>query len=384
MLLQSLLLVFQSILVAKSSLGVSTPSTWSIEYHLSSTSSTTANPLSVPGQQPHQARIIWPNYSDQQSHQQPFPWNGIRRQQKYLPAAEFHPFDFPAIINNQPAKRPLQDDESNANRSMAATQLSLIDLLARLSASVPVRTSTHNNLARSDAKNRPKRTKSTTMTKYGQSRHLSDLPESTSGVHFDEPLEQNTFEERELDPSGNANGRDFVALWHDLPQANLISESRILKPAFTEPSMMDNLIAASKYPSISAAATHQMPAIYSFPMPIDHHKMLPRKGGIEKSLILSILVGIGAGILSFLFISNLFLSIPLLALTLMQFLSGQNLMMPNNNNNNNMMPMPSNGQNQNTPTTSQVGKRRKRDLLGAPLELVAIQDALDKASLRYQ
>jgi len=88
----------------------------------------------------------------------------------------------------------------------------------------------------------------------------------------------------------------------------------------------------------------------------------PRHAGHEKGLITPVLVGIGAALISFLIISNLFLSIPLLAMTLFSFFNGNMMMMAmpngmgNNNNagpNNQPMGQPNNN-------SQQQGKRRRR------------------------
>lgn len=131
---------------------------------------------------------------------------------------------------------------------------------------------------------------------------------------------------------------------------------------------------ASKSPSYA----HTMPHYYS-PYPYTHH-VAPRKG-LEKSLGLSILVGIGAALISFLIISNLFLSVPLFAMTLLQLLQGNNIfpnMQPNNYNNNNNIP-PNNNQNQNGSGPSTNGRKR-RDLHALELE-DRIKRAIDNVYL---
>lgn len=128
-------------------------------------------------------------------------------------------------------------------------------------------------------------------------------------------------------------------------------------------SIMDNLIAASKYSMSHTMTPHHQyspfPATYYYPATTAYKfGMAPRKS-IEKSLGYPILIGVGAALISFLILSNLFLSIPLFAMTLLQFLNGNNMLMPNGNNN------PSNN-NSNGQTSS--GRRKRRDLKELELE----------------
>lgn len=165
-----------------------------------------------------------------------------------------------------------------------------------------------------------------------------------------------------------------VPLVFDLPPS---MEKKNMKIATTSEedhlgSYSDGIFAvAGKSPSY----THSMPHYYS---PNHYtHNVAPRKG-LEKSLGLSILVGIGAALISFLIISNLFLSVPLFAMTLLQLLQGNNVfpnMQPNNNNNNNMPP--NNNQNGSGPTTN---GRKRRDLHEIELE-EKIRKAIDKIYL---
>lgn len=133
-------------------------------------------------------------------------------------------------------------------------------------------------------------------------------------------------------------------------------EVKSIKPLFEDASQAsaDNLVAASKYSAVQHTPT--VHAIYAtYPAAFASHKVKSRKG-LEKSLGIPVLVGIGAGLLSFLIVSNLFLSIPLLAVTLMNFLNGNNMFAPNQNQN----PAQPASNNQ-TPTTNQLGRKR-RDL----------------------
>lgn len=390
MLPPSLFVVFASLIcMASASLDVPTPNTWSVEYHLPST--TTVNPLPFNLGKESQARNrkYSTNYNRGQQ-QSLFSWNGIR-QQTILPVADFHPSDgvaTAAITNYQKPPRPFEGASLQHNRSFTSTQVNLVDLLARLYSS-----SAH--LARSDTKHQKMAQMKHPDTKHRSiaSRYLHNPAvgeqQSTGGVvHFDEPLDQPAanFEDKELDQSGNSHGRDFVTLWYDSPQTNLISEPRIAKQTTahdTQPpvaaSMVDNLFSSSKY------SAHHMPAIYSIPVPIadTSHKMISRKGGLDKSIMVSILVGIGAGLLSFLLISNLFLSIPLLAMTLLQFYNSQNMIMPNNN----MPTMPTSIPQNNQATAGRRRKRKKRDLSNVLIsidnKLTSVHNSLDKALQRY-
>lgn len=123
--------------------------------------------------------------------------------------------------------------------------------------------------------------------------------------------------------------------------------------------LSDSIFANGRYPATSPAASHHLPVYYgaSYPATMAH------KGGMaarhEKALLTPILVGIVAALISFLVISNLFLSIPLFAITLWQLFNGGGMMlMPNNNQN--MMPnnMPNTNPNQSGQPTN--GKRRRR------------------------
>lgn len=120
-------------------------------------------------------------------------------------------------------------------------------------------------------------------------------------------------------------------------------------------SLIDSLASGSKY-SMTAAA---MPSYYATGYPAIHH--LPHathRKGLEKSLGVSILVGVGAALISFLIISNLFLSVPLFAMTLMQLLNGSPMLMPTNNNNGNNQVPNNNNQTPNGQTANNGRKRR--------------------------
>lgn len=124
-------------------------------------------------------------------------------------------------------------------------------------------------------------------------------------------------------------------------------------------SLVDSLTSGSKY-SVSASA----PSLYAPSYPAVHHipHHTTHRKGLEKALGVPILVGIGAALISFLIISNLFLSIPLFAMTLMQLLNGSPMLMPPNNNNGNNQ-IPNNNNNNQTPNNQNTnGRRRRRDV----------------------
>lgn len=145
-------------------------------------------------------------------------------------------------------------------------------------------------------------------------------------------------------------------------------------------SIVDNLIASSRYSGV----THHnpMPIYYSAGFyPTGHKYSFSSRKGLEKSIGYPVLIGIGAALISFLVLSNLFLTIPLLAMTLMQFLNGNNMIMPYNNNNNNNNPTPNNPNNGNNGQTT-VNGRKKRDLRHIELEQ-KIHSAIEEMATRY-
>jgi hypothetical protein len=118
-----------------------------------------------------------------------------------------------------------------------------------------------------------------------------------------------------------------------------------------------------------------MPTIYltsALPLTAPSHKSLSRHAHDKSSLIHPILVGVIAAVVSFLILSNLFLSIPLLAMTLFQLFNGASQMMmmfPSNGGNQNMMPNGNNNQqipsaptNNQQPPANNGKRRRRRDL----------------------
>lgn len=131
-------------------------------------------------------------------------------------------------------------------------------------------------------------------------------------------------------------------------------------------SLIDSFASGSKYSQISASMPTfyghaSYPALHHMPVHTTHRK------GLEKSLGVSILVGIGAALISFLIISNLFLSVPLFAMTLMQLLNGSPMLMPNNNNNNGNNQVPNNNNNpipnnNNNPSTNGRKRRHIQDI----------------------
>lgn len=171
----------------------------------------------------------------------------------------------------------------------------------------------------------------------------------------------------ELDLSDSLNSIDLLASLNTLPvifdsTPSVVRRSTKIRDDLHDSSMTDNLIASSKY--MGHISHHPMSTLYdSYPSYSSYKYSSPmHRKGLEKSLGVPILLGIGAALISFLIISNLFLSIPLFAMTLMQFLNGNNMIMPNvfppNNNNNN-------NQNGQVPR----GRRRRRDIHASQLEL---------------
>lgn len=139
-------------------------------------------------------------------------------------------------------------------------------------------------------------------------------------------------------------------------------------------SHIDQFFTAS--PRYSAAASHMMPMYYAAYPNTFGHKLSARHSGLEKSVLIPILIGIGAALISFLIISNLFLSIPLLAMTLFSFFNTNQMMtMPHYT-----LPQPNNNNQPVQPTTN--GKRRRRrdlNALRADLDLI---DSLER--LKFQ
>lgn len=115
---------------------------------------------------------------------------------------------------------------------------------------------------------------------------------------------------------------------------------------------------SSTVPLYMAASGYYSPHKLTLSAAPRHHR--------DKALLSPVLIGIGAALISFLIISNLFLSIPLLAMTLFSFFNGNMMMLlPNNHNNNNSpmtmpMPMPQPNNNQNNGQQTSQGRRRKR------------------------
>lgn len=215
----------------------------------------------------------------------------------------------------------------------------------------------------------------------------SNMPRIES-VSFDDTVEVPRLS-KEHQHVGNTNSRgikEYLTSYTNLPlfidttptmeKKNMKGSSSMGEEDYIG-SHSDGMFAvAGKTPSYGLS--HYYPA---YPYSHGHHIVAPRKG-LEKSLGLSILVGIGAALISFLIISNLFLSVPLFAMTLLQLLQGNNVfpnnMMPSNNMmppNNNMMP-PNNNNNQNTPPNNQnqngngqsTNGRKRRDVYDVNLE----------------
>lgn len=185
--------------------------------------------------------------------------------------------------------------------------------------------------------------------------------------------------------------RDYFASLANLP---MLFESASAPPAKhfgikyheEDSGSLDNLLAASKF---SSGISHQTPSpssyfAYNLPSQASsatatayypayagighhHHKLAaalhPRKG-LDKSLGVPIVVGIGAALISFLIISNLFLSIPLFAMTLMQFMNGNSMLLPNNQ----PQPQPSQLTTPATPNAPLGRKRRAVDFDESDLE----------------
>lgn len=107
---------------------------------------------------------------------------------------------------------------------------------------------------------------------------------------------------------------------------------------------------------------------YATPYPVgdyshglDHgEKLIMSNRKSEKSLKKPIIVGIVAGLISFLVISNVFLAIPLLAMTLLQLFNNQMLIPPNSNNNNGYRQPNNNNNNNNNQSAATFYRRDKR------------------------
>lgn len=171
-----------------------------------------------------------------------------------------------------------------------------------------------------------------------------------------EPSNRNYFQLSAPPPAGGGRSFKLDSDHHD--HLTLGSSSILQQP-------LDSQVFA---PSFRHHST--MPAIYvtsAYPLGSPSHKSLARHAHDKSSLIHPILVGVLAALVSFLILSNLFLSIPLLAMTLFQLFNGASTMMmmlPNGNQN--MMPSNNNQQNPSAPTNNQPmtngRRRRRRDL----------------------
>lgn len=194
-----------------------------------------------------------------------------------------------------------------------------------------------------------------------------------SPINFDDSLE--TTKLSDLDNRLAPGRREYLAsLANQLPPTHE-SPSYLLKNAklngdYTREAvtpLIDNLFAGSKF----SYPTYNQPAHYLYHYPASYslhpHKFGGRKS-LEKSLGLPILIGVGAGLISFLIISNLFLSIPLFAMTMMQLNGNNGIVIPPSNNNNSQPP--------NTPNALAIG-RKKRDISKTYFE-DALLEALKK------
>lgn len=180
----------------------------------------------------------------------------------------------------------------------------------------------------------------------------------TTNVNFDDNIEMSRF--RDLDQS-NGKTKDYLASYSSMPYVYDIAPSmerkNIKHSDEDHVNSLDNYIATG-----SKSIGHSMPSFYTA-YPAYNAHVAPRKG-LEKSLGIPILVGVGAALISFLIISNLFLSVPLFAMTLLQLLNGNSLL-PNNNSNNNGNNPNNTPNNQNGQTTN---GRKRRDLHELELE----------------
>lgn len=127
-------------------------------------------------------------------------------------------------------------------------------------------------------------------------------------------------------------------------------------------SLIDSLASGSKYSVSASVPSYYAPSYAS----LHHVPHTTHRKGLEKSLGVSILVGVGAALISFLIISNLFLSVPLFAMTLMQLLNGSPMLMPTNNNNQGNNQVPNN--NNQVPNGQTTNGRKRRDVQQLELE----------------
>lgn len=143
---------------------------------------------------------------------------------------------------------------------------------------------------------------------------------------------------------------------------------------------------------LPAASHHHhslTPLIYSYhghPY-MAHHKQVSTRS--EKALLTPVLIGVAAALISFLIISNLFLTLPLFAMTLWQLLNGSGMMMMPNGNGNNNNNMPMTPPNQNNNAQNSIGrKRRRRDLTsyddGADLSVAMILKGLERLAEKFE
>lgn len=187
----------------------------------------------------------------------------------------------------------------------------------------------------------------------------SGLSSRASKVTFDDQTGQQDMESpstsgsSKRDLSSSVNYHSLPLIYESVAQA---SEGRNSKSPLLvdEESMGDSIAAQSRYSAYGHQHPLIQPHIYAaFPGPYGlSYKNSPASSrkGVEKS----ILVGVGSALISFLILSNIFLSLPLLAITLMHLIGGTNLLPPFGNNN-----QTPNGNTNGQPTTN---GRKKREI----------------------
>lgn len=190
-----------------------------------------------------------------------------------------------------------------------------------------------------------------------------NLTPRSSKVTFDDHPGQLDTDSSTISPSSKrdlSNSLQYAAnlplLYEAISQASESRNSRSPGATLDEDSLDDSLASSSRFHAYGHH--HQVqPRIYAaFPAPYSlnykSHPSSSRKG-VEKS----ILVGVGSALISFLILSNIFLSLPLLAMFLIHFISGTNIFPLYGNNN----QTPNNG-NQNNGQQPTANGRKKRSI----------------------
>lgn len=203
-------------------------------------------------------------------------------------------------------------------------------------------------------------------------------------VVFDEPANQQLDYDGASSSIGNGKHDNLgsyaaLPLFYDTLGQSIEGRSSKFSSISDEDRFSDSIASASRYSGLSSHF-HPMPQHYyaalPAPYPISYkNPALNSRKGVEKSILL----GVGSALISFLILSNIFLSLPLLAITLMHLFTGANLFSPFNNNNNNNQPP--NNNNNITPQPTANG-RRKRDLRD---EMIAEQviDAINRFAAKF-